>query len=240
MTRLSIALLATAALALGTTAQATDWVAGVQYSILAQAQRTNVAPGKVEVMEVFSYGCPHCDQFRATMKKLKATLPANAQVVYLPAGWSPQENWPTLQRAYLTAQSLGVADKAHDAMFDAVWTSRELSSMDPSGQKLKSKSDLPTIEDMARFYQRVTGVKVADFVNASKSFGVDLKIRQADSQIKAMQVTGTPTLIVNGKYRINNENLKTNDDIIALVKYLVAKETPAPAPAAIATPAKKP
>jgi hypothetical protein len=61
-------------------------------------------------------------------------------------------------------------------------------------------------------------------------------MRQADSQISAMQVTGTPTLVVNGKYRVNNENLKTADEIIELVRFLVARET-APAPAA--APAKK-
>ena len=62
------------------------------------------------------------------------------------------------------------------------------------------------------------------FVAASKSFSVDLKMRQADSQILAMQVSGTPTLVVNGKYRVNNENLKGSDEIIELVKYLVARE----------------
>ena len=70
-------------------------------------------------------------------------------------------------------------------------------SSKPSG-RLKKK--LPSIEDTAKFYQRVTGVKAADFVAASKSFGVDMKIRQADAQIIAMRVTGTPTLVVNGKY----------------------------------------
>jgi thiol:disulfide interchange protein DsbA len=78
-------------------------------------------------------------------------------------------------------------------------------------------------------------VKAADFVNASKSFTVDLKMRQADSQILAMQVSGTPTLVVNGKYRINNDNMKSNEEMIDLIKFLVAKES---APAA-AVPAKK-
>src|SRR3954466_9331613 len=108
------------------TAQATDWVAGKHYSVIPQAQRTNVAPGKVEVMEVFSYGCPACNSFRPTMKKLKASLPANAQLVYLPASWNAAENWPTFQRAYLTAKALGVADKAHDQMFEAIWTTGQL------------------------------------------------------------------------------------------------------------------
>jgi protein dithiol oxidoreductase (disulfide-forming) len=230
MKRFLTSLLTLAALGgLATAAQAANWVAGKHYSVIPQAQRTNVAPGKVEVMEVFSYGCPACNAFRPTMKKLKASLPANAQLVYLPASWNNAEAWPMFQRAYLTAVSLGVADKAHDAMFDAIWTTGELGVSDPQTRRLKTK--LPTIEDAAKFYQRVTGVKAADFVAASKSFGVDLKMRQADGQIVAMQVSGTPTLVVNGKYRVNNENLNTADEIIELVRFLVARESAA-APAA--------
>ena len=223
MTRLMTALISTALLSLGSSAQAANWVAGKHYSVIPQAQRTNVAPGKVEVMEVFSYGCPACNSFRPTMKKLKASLPANAQMVYLPASWNAAEAWPMFQRAYITAASLGISEKAHDAMFDAIWTTGELGVSDPQTRRLKTK--LPTIEDAARFYQRVTGVKAADFVNASKSFGVDLKMRQADSQITAMQVPSTPTLVVNGKYRINNDSITTADEIIELVKYLVARES---------------
>jgi thiol:disulfide interchange protein DsbA len=231
MTRSMTALICTALLTLGSSAQAATWVAGKHYSVIPQAQRTNVAPGKVEVMEVFSYGCPACNSFRPTMKRLKASLPPNAQMVYLPASWNAAEAWPMFQRAYFTAASLGVAEKAHDAMFDAIWNTGELGISDPQTRRLKTR--LPTIEDAARFYQRVTGVKAADFVNTSKSFGVDLKMRQADGQITAMQVPSTPTLVVNGKYRINNENLTRDDDIIELVKYLVARES-APAPAAAA------
>jgi thiol:disulfide interchange protein DsbA len=218
-------------LAAAASAQAQEWVPGKHYSVIA-TQRTNVPAGKVEVMEVFSYGCPACNQFLATMKKIKAALPANAQLVYLPASWNKSENWPLFQRAYFTAQSLGVSEKAHDAMFEAIWSTGELGVSEPSG---RPKKTLPSIEDTARFYERVTGAKAATFVNASKSFGVDLKMRQADSQILAMQVEGTPTLVVNGKYRVNNQNLKTPDEYISLIKYLVAKES---APAAAAT--KKP
>jgi thiol:disulfide interchange protein DsbA len=235
MTRLSTILVSTVLVALGTAAQADDWVAGKNYSVLPQAQRTNVAPGKIELMEVFSYGCPACNQFRAVMKKLQTSLPANVQMVYLPASWHPEENWPLMQRAYFAAQALGVADKSHDAVYDAVWTSGELGVTEPDSHRLKSQ--LPTIDDVAKVYQRVAGVKPVDFVAASKSFGVDLKMRQADNQITAMRVSGTPTLVVNGKYRVNNEGLSPNQ-IIELVKYLVAKES-APAAAGSAAPAKK-
>src|SRR3954464_9898130 len=152
MMRLPIALLAAALMTFGSTAhsQAAPWIAGKHYVVLPQAQRTNVAPGKVEVMEVFSYGCPACNAFRATMRKLKTSLPANAQLVYLPASWHAEENWPLLQRAYFTAQALGVADKAHDALYDAIWTSGELSAMEP-GSTNRLKSQLPAIEDIAKF-----------------------------------------------------------------------------------------
>ncbi len=232
MTRILLALLALSAAA---SAQAQDWVAGKHYSVI-PTQRTNVPAGKVEVMEVFSYGCPACNSFRPIMKRIKAGLPANAQLTYLPASWNTVEAWPLFQRSFITAQQLGIADKGHEAMYDAIWTTGELGVADPVTRRPKSK--LPTIDDVARFYARVAGVKAADFVNASKSFSVDLKMRQADSQIIAMQVSGTPTLVVNGKYRLNNEHLQTADAIVALVRFLVAKES-APAVAA-PVPAKKP
>lgn len=237
----SAALLTAALLALAPSTQAAEWVAGKHYTVIPQAQRTSVPAGKVEVLEVFSYGCPACNHFQPSIKRLKAALPANAQLVYLPASWNAAENWPTFQRAYITAQSMGVAEKAHDAMYDAIWNTGELAVLDARTNRIKSKQ--ASMDDIARFYQRVAGVKATDFVTASKSFGVDLKVRQADSQIIAMQVSGTPTLVVNGKYRVNNENLRTPEEIIDVVKFLVAKESPAkPAPAApapAAAPVKK-
>lgn len=216
---------------LGSTASAATYEAGKHYETLPQAQRTNVAPGKVEVMEVFSYGCPACDHFQPSMKRLKAALPANAQLVYLPASWNPSENWPTFQRAYLTAKSLGVSEKAHDQMFEAIWTTGELGILEGITRG-PPKKNLPSIEDVARFYQKVTGVKAADFVAASKSFTVDLKMRQADAQIIAMKVASTPTIVVNGKYKLLNDAIQTPDDLIGVVKFLVAKEAgTAPAPA---------
>jgi thiol:disulfide interchange protein DsbA len=234
----SLALALVTSLGLASVAGAAPIEAGKQYEVLQQVQRTNVAPGKVEVMEVFSYGCPACDHFQPTMKKLKAALPANAQLVYLPASWNSAENWPTFQRAYLTAKSLGVADKAHDQMFAAIWDSGGELAIQENGPQSPLKKKLPSIEDIARFYQKVTGANPADFVAASKSFSVDLKMRQADAQILAMQVQSTPTLIVKGKYRLNNDAMQSADDIIGVVKFLVAKEAggAAPAPAA---PAKK-
>ena len=123
----------------------------------------------------------------------------------------------------MAAKALGVADKAHDQMFDAIWNSGELAILQGITQG-PPKKNLPTIDDIARFYQKVTGTKAADFVAASKSFSVDLKMRQADAQILAMKVIYTPTLVVNGKYRISNDYMNQPDVVIGLVKFLVAKE----------------
>jgi thiol:disulfide interchange protein DsbA len=227
-------LFALAALIFAAQTQAASWEAGRHYTVLPQAQRTNVPAGKVEVMEVFSYGCPACDSFVPHMKRIKAALPPNAQVVYLHASWNKAEAWPLFQRAYITAQSLGVADRAHEEMFKAIWQTGELGVVDRSTGRLKTK--LPTMDQVAKFYERVAGTKATDFLTASKSFGVDMKVRQSDAQILAMRITGTPSLVVNGKYVLNTENLQSVDDYISVINFLVAKESK---PAAAPTPAKK-
>jgi thiol:disulfide interchange protein DsbA len=174
-------------------------------------------------MEVFSYGCPACNSFQPIMKRLKASLPANAQVVYLPASFMTAEDWPMFQRAYFSAQAMGIAEKTHDAMFNAVWTSGELAVSDPKTNRLKNP--MPSIDDAAHFYARVAGVKPDDFLATAKSFGVDAKMRMADAQIGAMQALSTPTIIVNGKYRLLASSAGGYDQLIELVKYLVAKES---------------
>jgi thiol:disulfide interchange protein DsbA len=223
MTRLAFALLAVAALMLPPGARAATWTEGTNYVRIAPPQQTSVPAGKVEVMEVFSYGCPACNAFQPVMDKLRHALPANAQITFLPAAFNPQEAWPMFQRAYFAAQALGVAERTHQAMFDAVWKTGELGIIEPGSNRLKDP--LPSITDAARFYQRVAGVNPQQFLAMANSFSIDSKIRAADAQIVAMHVDATPTLIVNGKYRVVRDSLQTNDQLIELVKYLVAKES---------------
>jgi thiol:disulfide interchange protein DsbA len=202
---------------------ATAWTEGKHYFLISPARIPQVPPGKVEVTEVFSYGCPACNLFVPIMHKLQKALPPNAVLDYLPASFNPSEDWPMFQLAYLTAQSLGVADQSHDAMFDAVWTTRELSVIDPATQRIREH--LPTIEDAARFYNRRSGVPVDKFVSTAKSFAVDVKVRTVEDAIQAYKVDRTPTIIVNGKYRLYPQSAGSNEDVIELVNWLVAKET---------------
>src|SRR5687768_16428149 len=120
MKRLLLSLVALTAIAAAVSqAQTAKWVAGKHYTLV-PTQRTQVPAGKIEVLEVFSYGCPACNTFRPVMKRLQSSLPKNAQIAYLPASWNSAENWPVFQRAYITAQQLGVADKAQEGMYDAI------------------------------------------------------------------------------------------------------------------------
>lgn len=137
------------------------------------------------------------------------------------------------QRAYCTAESLGIAAKTHDLMFDAVWKTGELGIMNPTTHQLRSP--MPTIEDVARFYAKHTGVKAADFVAAANGFDADRRIREANQFIKDFQVDSTPTIVVASKYRTDARSAGGYDELVALVNWLVAKESPAvkaaPAPA---------
>ena len=222
MTRLALSLLALAIL-LPPGARAATFSEGTHYARITPAQQTSVPSGKVEVMEVFSYGCPACNAFQPVMELLRRSLPANAQLVYLPAAFNAAEDWPMFQRAFLAAQALGIAERSHQPMYDAVWKTGELAIFQPGTNRLRNP--LPSINDAARFYARVGGVDPQQFLAMANSFGVDSKIRAAEAQILAMHVESTPTLIVNGKYRIIRDSVPTNDELIALVKYLVARES---------------
>jgi thiol:disulfide interchange protein DsbA len=202
-------------------AAAPNWVQGRNYFLVAQPQPTNLPRGKVLVTEVFSYACPACNQFRPYMQKLIKSLPPNAVVDYVPASFNPSEDWPMFQLAYVTAQTLGIAERTHEAMYDAVWTTGELATTE--GNTLKSK--MPTIEDAARFYQKQTGVPAAKFLETAKSFGVDTQVRHDEDLMKAYGIDRTPTIVVNGKYRVTVQEAGGAPQLVDLVDFLVRKES---------------
>jgi len=204
--------------------QAATWTEGVNYFLIIPPQATSVPSGKVEVTEVFSYACPFCYQFQPVMRQLRQSLPARAVIDYLPASFNPNEDWPMFQRAFLTAQTLGVAARTHEAIFDAVWKTGELAILEPGTQRLKPH--MPTIEDAAAFYNQHAGVPVGKFMSTSKSFAVDIEVKAADDMVKEYAVEGTPSIIVNGKYRLDASSAGGNDQLIELVNWLVAKESP--------------
>lgn len=225
MKKIGLALFAALVYASALPAGATPapWVEGTHYVVLDQAQPSTVPAGKVEVMEVFSYACPFCDKFQPVIRQLESSLPRNTEMAYLPASFNSSEDWPMFQRAFFAAQSLGIAKRTHQAMYDAVWKTGELAIVDPGTNQLKHP--LPSLEDAARCYSRLAGVSQKTFLATARSFGVETKMREADAQVMAMQIPGTPCIIVDGKYRIVMDSLKSYDDVIKLVNFLVAKAT---------------
>src|SRR5258706_3908743 len=179
-------------------------VEGVHYVLVDPVQPTKVPAGQVEVVEIFSYACPACNAFYPVMDQLKAALPKQARLSYLPASWHPEEDWPTFQRAFFAAQSLGLIERTHDAVFDAVWKTGELAIMDPVTHVPKAL--MPTVVDVAKFYARKSGIKPEAFVSAAHTFSVDARLRGADAQVRAYQADSTPTVIADGKNRLTPQS----------------------------------
>jgi thiol:disulfide interchange protein DsbA len=220
---LAAALMLGAAHFLGQGTQAApQWVEGTHYFRIAPAQPESAAEGKIEVADVFSYGCPACNQFLPVMKKLEASLPPDAELTRVPASFNPSEQWPMFQRAYYAAEVLGVAEPTHLAMFEAVWTTGELAVIDRQTRRLRNPP--PTIEDVARFHARSSDVTEEQFLAAAKSFEVAMDMQGADHLIKAWRVDRTPSIVVNGKYRLHVQSAGGTEELIELVKWLVAQE----------------
>jgi protein dithiol oxidoreductase (disulfide-forming) len=198
------------------------WVEGTNYFRVQPPQPTST-PGKIEVLDVFSYACPACNQFQPILNKLKAALPPNAQMAYLPAAFNTSEDWPVFQRAFLAAQIMGIAEKSHDAVYDAVWSKGNLAVVDLASRRVLPKERQPTIEDMAKFYTGY-GVTAAAFLDVANSFTVNSRIKHCDAQMQDYQVDSTPTLIVNGKYRITPQSAGGYLQTVDLVLYLVKRE----------------
>lgn len=212
----------TAALAATPAPAPAQWIEGQHYFKLAQPQRPDLPPGKLALTEVFSYGCPACNGFLPYMRSLQKRLPPDVVLDYVPAAWLPAEDWPVFQRSYLAAKALGVADRTHEAVFDAIWKSGELATFDARTQR--PRSPLPSIEDVAAWYQGKTGTKAADFLAMARSFSIEMAMRHADEQILKFQAESTPTLIVNGKYRLNPASAGGADQAITLALWLLEQE----------------
>ncbi|HEX6614187.1 MAG TPA: thiol:disulfide interchange protein DsbA/DsbL [Rhodanobacteraceae bacterium] len=150
------------------------YVEGKQYVRLDATQQ---AGGPVAVVEVFSYACPHCAEFAPFMDKLRARLPQDVQVRYMPAIFSPA--WEPYARAFYAAKQLGVLDRTHDALFEAMRENYPLNSLD----------------DLAAFYAR-HGVDQQKFLDTANSKQTDAMITADQAVEKGWGIDATPTLVV--------------------------------------------
>jgi protein dithiol oxidoreductase (disulfide-forming) len=193
-----------------TAAVASKWQLGKHYFAVIPPQPTATGD-KIEVLEVFSYACPHCAHFQPYADQIKAQLPANATFSYMPAVFNP--SWEPFARAFYTAQSFGILDKTHQALFDAIH---------------RDHMPFKTIQDLATFYGGF-GVNPESFISTSSSFVIEGKLAQSIDLVRKYEVAGTPSIIVNGKYRVmaGPEIAVALPDMVEITLMLVKQEAAA-------------
>ena len=189
-------------------AAAPKWEAGKSYQLIDPPQPTTTG-NKIEVLEVFSYACPHCGHFQPYAETLKASLPKNAEFTLLPADFQPR--WVEFARGFYVAKALGLVAKTHQEMFDAIY---------------RDNVPMNTIDDIASFYAE-HGADKASFVSTAQSFVVEGQLAHGHEMEAKYGIESTPTLVVNGKYRISasGEQKIGFDEMVSIAQYLVAQES---------------
>lgn len=178
---------------------------GIEYHKIDPPQPT-VTQDKIEVVELFWYGCPHCYHFEPMLQKWLKNKPDNVVFVRIPAIFNP--GWALHAKAYYTAEALGVLDKLHEPLFDAIH---------------KHHKRLGSEEELQKFFAEY-GVSAEDFSNTFHSFVIDAKVRRAADLSKRYHIDGVPSMIVNGKYRTDGTLAHGQPEILKVVDYLINKE----------------
>lgn len=182
---------------------------GVDYEVIPDGKPFAPVKGKVEVAEVFSYACIHCAHFEPKLQAWKRKQGPAVQLVQVPAALS--SSWVPYARAYYAAEMSGVLGKTHAAVFAALHETGALPMNNPSA------------DELVTFYAGY-GVDRARFNALLRGPEVDARLEKARAFAMASGVRGTPTLIVNGKYRVTPSAAGGYAQTIELVQYLVARE----------------
>lgn len=179
-----------------------DIVQGRDYSALPVAQRPDT-PGKIEVIEFFSYGCPHCYELEPLIAKWKAGLPKDAQFRRVAVGFG-RPMWESLGRAYYAFSDLNVLPKVDMPIFEAV-----------HGQRLPLQDQKSITAWAGR-----QGVDTAKFTAAYNSFSVSTRMSQSERMVESYQVGGVPMIVVGGKYVANG---RSYEDMLNIASALIEK-----------------
>ncbi|HIE5356865.1 TPA: thiol:disulfide interchange protein DsbA/DsbL [Stenotrophomonas maltophilia] len=183
-------------------------VAGEDYQEIPNGQPFQPVAGKVEVVEIFGYVCPACAAFQPLVGPWKAGLPGDVNFVYVPAMFGG--TWDDYARAFYAAQTLGVQEKTHEALYAAIHAQKTL----------KGERGRDSVEDIAKFYAGY-GVDPKQFAATMGSFAVNAKTNSAKQFAQRSQISGTPSIIVNGKYLVKG---KSFPDMLRIADHLIARE----------------
>ena len=183
---------------------------GKDYDLISPAVRT-ADPDKIEVAEFFWYGCGHCYTFEPVLGAWKKTLAEDVDFRGSPAMWN--QLMELHAQAFYTAEVLGVLDTMNMVLFQA---------MNVDGKRLTTEAEIQEL-----FV--ANGVAAEAFTKAFKSFGVSSQVKQASARAKAAKITGTPAMMVNGKYHVSTRKAGSQAGMLEVADFLIAKERAAKA-----------
>jgi thiol:disulfide interchange protein DsbA len=202
----TLLLLALLPLALSSFAQMDRYLPGTHYTVLDNPVNTN-DPSKVEVLEVFWYGCSHCFRFEPLVNDYEANAPEYVDFQRFPAMWNALMKIHA--QVYYTAEALDALDVLHEPVFNAI---------NLEGNRLANERQIGAL-----FAEH--GISEEDFESTFNSFSVRTKVNQAERRMQDYQIRSTPNMVVNGKYLITTgENVRTQQEMMEVVKFLVEKE----------------
>ena len=184
-----------------------QFIAGRHYEVLEVPVGTIDPDSTVAVEEVFSYLCIHCYSFDPAVEAWKSSQNSEISFSRVPAVFN--QAWALMAKVFYTAEGLGVGEELHEKLFKAVHVDR------------LNFADEDVLED---FIVRNTELDAESFRGVFESFSVSTKVRQADAKTRAYEVTGVPTMVVNGKYRIDGKMAGGNKEMLEVVDFLVGKE----------------
>ncbi len=189
----------------GTASAQTTFAEGTDYQVISPAVKTT-QPDKVVVTEIFWYGCPHCFRFEPYAERWSAGLPTGVVFEQVPSSLNPR--WTEHARTYYAFKMMGVLDQTHRALFDAIHLKR---------QRLNS------LDTIAEFANSI-GLDEKLFRENYFSFPVETQIRKNIQKEKRYGHRGVPAVIVNGKYLVSGSSAGSNERMIQIMNFLVAKE----------------
>ncbi|HJM59378.1 MAG: disulfide bond formation protein DsbA [Gammaproteobacteria bacterium] len=178
---------------------------GVHYELIDNPSTVR-DPSKIEVIEVFWFGCNHCYALEPYLIRWKKDLPKDVAFSKSPATWN--EILKIHARIYYTAKALGIEQQFIPAAFNTIQN---------EGRRLTGNTEL-------EYFFKGFNVDREKYKSVSKSFGVNNALDQADKKMKQWEVTGVPALIVNGKYRVSASRAVGTDSLFDVVNFLIEKE----------------
>lgn len=182
---------------------------GIDYEVLATPIATfRNTPGKVEVVEVFSYACIHCAHFEPLLSQWQAKkMPKGARLELVPTAFGGVGD--NFARAYYAAEALGVLASTHDDLFRAVHEERQFQT--------------GSLDEIADYFAK-QGVDRSKFLAAMSSPETDAKLDKVREFTMAANIQGTPTLVINGKYTAMTTTERGFEGQLATAEFLIAKE----------------